>query len=374
MVGGGEGAFIGAVHRIAARLDDRYELVAGSLSSDPERSARSAAAIGLDPARSYADFATMARAEAARPDGIEAVAIVTPNHLHAAAAHAFLDAGIHVICDKPLTTTLGEALALADHARRAGRVFALTHTYTGYPMVRQARAMARGGRLGQIRVVQVDYAQDWLAGPLEAAGNKQADWRTDPARAGAGGCLGDIGTHAYNLAGFVTGLALEELCAELTTFVPGRRLDDDVRVLLRYRGGARGSLWASQVASGEENEVCLRVYGSEGGLEWRQRDANQLLFTPLGGTRQVLTRNGNGADPSNRAASRVPAGHPEGYLEAFANLYAEAAGAILAARDGRSAPADAALTTVEDGVDGLRFVEAVLRSSGAGAIWTPLAP
>ena len=374
MVGGGEGAFIGAVHRIAARLDDRYDLVAGALSSTPERSARSAAAIGLDPARSYADFATMARAEAARPDGIEAVAIVTPNHLHAAAAHAFLDAGIHVICDKPLTTTLGEALALADHARRAGRVFALTHTYTGYPMVRQARAMARGGRLGQIRVVQVDYAQDWLAGPLEAAGNKQADWRTDPARAGAGGCLGDIGTHAYNLAGFVTGLALEELCAELTTFVPGRRLDDDVRVLLRYWGGARGSLWASQVASGEENEVCLRVYGSEGGLEWRQRDANQLLFTPLGGTRQVLTRNGNGADPANRGASRVPAGHPEGYLEAFANLYSEAAEAILAARRGGNAPADAALTTVEDGVDGLRFVDAVLRSSRAGAVWTSLVP
>ncbi len=314
----------------------------------------------------------MARGEAARPDGIEAVAIVTPNHLHAAAAHAFLDAGVHVICDKPLTTTLDEAVALAAHARRAGRVFALTHTYTGYPMVRQARAIARGGGLGTIRVVQVEYAQDWLAGPLEGAGNKQADWRTDPARAGAGGCLGDIGTHAYNLAGFVTGLAVEELCAELTTFVAGRRLDDDVRVLLRYRGGARGSLWASQVASGEENEVTLRAYGTEGGLEWRQRDANQLVYTPLGGVRQVLTRNGNGADAANRAASRVPAGHPEGYLEAFANLYGEAAEAIFAARDRRSVPAEATLTTVEDGVDGLRFVEAAVRSSRAGAVWTSL--
>ena len=374
MVGGGEGAFIGAVHRIAARFDDRYEVVAGALSSTPERSARSAAALGLDPARSYPDFAAMAQAEAARPDGIEAVAIVTPNHLHAPAAHAFLDAGIHVICDKPLTTTLEEALALADHARRADRLFALTHTYTGYPMVRQARAMVRAGQLGTIRVVQVDYAQDWLAGPLEETGQKQAEWRTDPARSGGGGCLGDIGTHAYNLAGFVTGLVVEEICAELTTFVPGRRLDDDVRALLRYRGGARGSLWASQVASGEENEVTLRVYGTAGGLEWRQRAANELVYTPLGAPRQTLTRNGAGADAASRAVSRVPSGHPEGYLEAFANLYTEAADVIMAAREGRSAPADAALTTVEDGVDGLRFVEAAVRSSRAGSIWTPLAP
>jgi predicted dehydrogenase len=372
MVGGGEGAFIGAVHRIAARLDDRYEVVAGALSSTREKSTRSAAALGLDPARSYGDFAEMARAEAARPDGIEAVAIVTPNHLHAPAAHAFLDAGIHVICDKPLTTTLAEAQALADHARRADRLFALTHTYTGYPMIRQARAMVRAGQLGTIRVVQVEYAQDWLANPLEETGQKQAEWRTDPARSGAGGCLGDIGTHAYNLAGFVTGLAVEELCAELTTFVPGRRLDDDVRMMLRYRGGARGSLWASQVAAGEENEISLRVYGTKGGLEWRQRAVNELVYTPLGGARQILTRNGAGADSANRAASRVPSGHPEGYLEAFANLYTDAAEAILAQRDGGPAPADSVLTTVEDGVEGLRFIEAAIRSSRAGATWTPL--
>ncbi len=374
MVGGGEGAFIGAVHRIAARLDDRFAFVAGALSSTPDRSARSGAALGLAPERSYDDFAAMARAEAARPDGIEAVAIVTPNHLHAPAAHAFLDAGIHVICDKPLTTTLDEALALADHARRANRLFALTHTYTGYPMVRQARALVRGGTLGTIRVVQVEYAQDWLAGPLETTGQKQADWRTDPARSGAGGCLGDIGTHAYNLAGFVTGLSVETLCADLTTFVEGRRLDDDVRMLLRYRGGARGSLWASQVASGEENEIRLRVYGTEGGLDWCQRDANSLVVTPLGGVRQVFTRNGAGADPANRAASRVPPGHPEGYLEAFGNLYGDAAEVILALREGRPAPDDTGLTTVEDGVEGLRFIEAAVRSSRAGAVWTPLAP
>ena len=371
MVGGGEGAFIGAVHRIAARLDDRYELVAGALSSTPDKSARSAAALGLDPARAYPDFASMARAEAARPNGIEAVSIVTPNHLHATAAHAFLDAGIHVVCDKPMTTTLEEARALADHARRSGLVFALTHNYTGYPMVRQARDMVRGGKLGAIRVVQVEYAQDWLAEAFEDTGNKQAGWRTDPARAGAGGCIGDIGTHAFNLAAFVTGLALDEVSAELTTFVPGRRLDDDVRAMLRYAGGARGSLWASQVAVGEENEVRLRVYGTAGGIDWCQRDANRLSYTPLGGVRQVLTRNGAGAGEANRRASRVPAGHPEGYLEGFATIYADAADAILAARAGQ-APGEPGFPSVADGVAGLAFVEAAVRSSIAGGAWTKL--
>ena len=371
MVGGGEGAFIGAVHRIAARLDDRYELVAGALSSTPDRSARSAAALGLDPARAYPDFATMAREEAARPDGIEAVSIVTPNHLHAAAAHAFLDAGIHVVCDKPLTTTLEEARALAAHARRSSLVFALTHNYTGYPMVRQARDMVRAGKLGTIRVVQVEYAQDWLAGPFEDTGNKQAAWRTDPAQAGAGGCIGDIGTHAFNLAAFVTGLAAEAVSAELTTFVPGRRLDDDVRAMLRYAGGARGGLWASQVAVGEENEVRLRVYGTAGGLDWCQRDANRLSYIPLGGVRQVLTRNGSGATEANRRASRVPAGHPEGYLEGFANIYSDAADAILAARDGLVGQ-DRLFPSVDDGVAGLAFIEAAVRSSIAGGAWTPL--
>ncbi|RYC29227.1 Gfo/Idh/MocA family oxidoreductase [Lichenibacterium minor] len=370
MVGGGEGAFIGAVHRIAARLDDRYELVAGALSSTPERAARSAEALGLP--RSYPDFAAMARAEAARPDGIEAVSIVTPNHLHAAAAHAFLDAGIHVVCDKPMTATLAEARALADHARRSGLVFALTHNYTGYPMVRQARDMVREGMLGALRVVQVEYAQDWLAEAFEETGNKQAGWRTDPARAGAGGCIGDIGTHAFNLAAFVTGLALDEVSAELTAFVPGRRLDDDVRAMLRYAGGARGMLWASQVAVGEENEVRLRVYGTAGGLDWCQRDANRLSYTPLGGVRQTLTRNGAGAGEANRRASRVPAGHPEGYLEGFANIYADAADAILAARAGRVG-GDPDFPSVADGVTGLGFVEAAVRSSAAGGAWTRLA-
>lgn len=372
MVGGGEGAFIGAVHRIAARMDDRYELVAGALSATPEKAARSAAALGLDPERSYKDFAAMAQAEAARPDGIEAVSIVTPNHMHAPAARAFLAAGIHVICDKPLTTTLAEARDLAETARRSGLVFALTHNYTGYPTIRQARAMVRDGLLGDIRVVQVEYAQDWLAEKLEDTGHKQAEWRSDPARSGAGGCIGDIGTHAFNLASFVTGLAAEAVCAALTRFVPGRLLDDDVQVMLRYRGGARGMLWASQVAVGNENEIALRVYGTKGGLAWSHRSVNELLWCPLGGSRQILTRNGPGADAENRRLSRVPPGHPEGYLEGFANIYAEAAEAILAARDGRPPADGVSFPTVDDGVAGLAFIEAAVRSSGEGGSWTRL--
>lgn len=372
MVGGGEGAFIGAVHRIAARLDDHYELVAGALSADPARAARSAASLGLDPSRSYGDFAAMATAEADRPDGIEAVAIVTPNHLHAPAAHAFLDAGIHVICDKPLTTTLAEAEALAEKVRRTGLVFVLTHNYTGYPLIRQARAMVRGGALGDIRLVQVEYAQDWLAESTESSGNKQAEWRTDPARSGAGGCIGDIGTHAFNLADFVTGLDLAELSAELTAFVPGRRLDDNAQILLRYAGGARGALWASQVATGNENELRLRVYGTQGGLEWQQSEANQMAWLPRGGNRQIVTRNGAGADDANRRMSRVPPGHPEGYLEGFGNIYAEAAALLLAAREGRPVPPDVLVPTVADGVKGLAFIDAAVRSSAANAAWTAM--
>jgi predicted dehydrogenase len=369
MVGGGEGAFIGAVHRIAARLDDHFELIAGALSASPEKAARSAQALGLGPARSYGDFAVMAQAESARSDGIEAVSIVTPNHMHAPAIRAFLDAGIHVICDKPLTTTLDDARDLAAQVRRSGLVFVLTHNYTGYPLVRQARAMVRNGALGDIRLVQVEYAQDWLAGSTGEAGNKQAEWRTDPARSGAGGCIGDIGTHAFNLADFVTGLDLVELCADLTTFVPGRRLDDNAQVMLRYAGGARGVLWASQVASGNENEISLRVYGTRGGLGWCQREADQLIWSPLGDTRQIITRNGAGADAANRRLSRVPGGHPEGYLEAFANIYVEAAAAIRAARDGLPIPADVMVSTVEDGVKGLAFIDAAVRSSRSG-VWT----
>jgi predicted dehydrogenase len=372
MVGGGEGAFIGAVHRMAARLDGHYELVAGALSSTPEKSARSGAALGLDPARSYADFREMARRERRRRDGIEAVAIVTPNHMHAPVAEAFLKAGIHVICDKPLTTTLKEARRLKALAETSGLVFAVTHNYTGYPMVRQARAMVLAGDLGPLRVVQVEYPQDWLSTRLEETGQKQAEWRTDPARSGAGGCIGDIGTHAMNLADYVTGQTPSELCAELTSFVEGRRLDDNAQILLRYAGGARGMLWASQVAPGNENALKLRVYGEKGGLEWRQEHPNQLLWSPLGEPTRIIARGTGAVGPDGARVTRIPSGHPEGYLEAFATLYAEAAAAIRAHRTGAPPPPEVQFPTVADGVRGLAFIEAAVRSSKAGGRWTPV--
>lgn len=372
MVGGGEGAFIGAVHRIAARLDDRYELVAGALSASPDKAIRSAEAIGLGSDRSYPDFRTMAQAEAARADGIEAVAIVTPNHMHAPVADAFLDAGIHIICDKPLTTTLEEARRLRDKARASGLIFAVTYNYSGYPLVRHARAMVQGGELGAIRIVQLEYPQDWLADPLEAAGQKQADWRTDPARAGAGGCVGDIGTHAYQLAHFVTGMMPEQILAEATIFVPGRRVDDNVQILLRYGNGARGALWASQVAPGNDNGLRLRIFGEKGGLDWRQEQPNLLTWSPLGDAPRLIRRGTTSMNAAGQRVNRIPAGHPEGYLEAFATIYSEAATAIVARRT--ASPPDPALTfpTIEDGFAGVAMVDAVLRSSAAGAVWVPV--
>src|SRR5215472_14932294 len=280
MVGGGPGAFIGAVHRIAARLDDRYELVAAALSSNPERSIAGAKELHI--ARPYVTYEEMATAESKRPDGIDVVSIVTPNHLHHAPAKAFLEAGIHVICDKPLTTTLEGALDLENTVKRTGLVFGLTHNYTGHPLVRQARDMVVAGELGPIRIVQVEYPQDWLSTPLEATGHKQAEWRTDPSRSGPGGSVGDIGTHAFNLACFVTQLTCEQVAADVTTFVPGRRVDDNVQVMLRFSNGVKGGLWASQVAPGNENNLRLRVYGEEAGIEWHQEDPNSLSFTPLG--------------------------------------------------------------------------------------------
>ena len=372
MVGGGQGAFIGAVHRMAARLDDQYELVAGALSSSPEKAKASAADLGLPADRSYGSFEDMAKAEAARPDGIEAVSIVTPNHMHAPAAKAFLEAGIHVICDKPITTTLKEAEELAALVKTSGKLFVLTHNYTGYPMIRQAREMVANGDLGEIRVVQAEYPQDWLTEPAERSGSKQAEWRTDPKRSGAGGAIGDIGTHAYNLAAFVTGLKTEQVLAQLTSFVEGRPLDDDVQILLRYHGGARGMLWASQVAVGNENGLKLRVYGTKGGLEWTQADPNYLWFTPFGKPKQLLTRAGSGAGAAATRVTRVPSGHPEGYLEGFATIYTEAARAIRAAREGRNADADVIYPTVEDGIDGMKFIEASVASSKAGNVWTKI--
>lgn len=374
MVGGGSGAFIGAVHRIAARLDGRYELVAGALASTPEKARASGAELGLDPARSYGSFAEMAEAEAARADGIEAVSIVTPNHVHAAAAKAFLARGIHVICDKPLTADMAQAEDLAQAVRASSALFILTHNYTGYPMIRQARAMVAAGELGEIRVVQVEYPQDWLTRPVELSGqNKQAEWRTDPARSGAGGSIGDIGTHAHNLACFVTGRRVEKLAADLQSFVAGRRVDDNAHVLLRFAGGARGILWASQVAPGHENGLRLRVYGAEAGLEWAQEEPNALWFTREGEPKRLLTRGGAGASAAARAVSRTPGGHPEGYLEGFANLYLGAADAIQARREGRDASEILAiLPGLEEGLEGMRFIAACLRSSAEDAAWVSL--
>ena len=373
MVGGGRGAFIGAVHRIAARLDDRWELVAGALSSDPERAKASGQDLLLKPDRIYGDFNEMARRERRLKDGIDAVAIVTPNHAHAAAARAFLKAGIHVICDKPLTTTRREADQLAKLARESGLIFAVTHNYTGYPLVRQARAMVQAGELGAIRVVQVEYAQDWLATRMEETGSKQAEWRTDPARSGPAGAVGDIGTHAFNLAEFIAGDEVASLSAELHTFVEGRRLDDNAHIMLRFASGAKGMLWCSQVAAGLENGLRIRIYGEKAGLEWHQENPNYLTFSPLGEPPRIIRRNGYGADEVSRAASRIPGGHPEGYLEGFAQLYTDVAEQIAARIENREPnPFSLQVPNVEHGVRGVRFIEAAVRSSQRKAAWVDL--
>jgi predicted dehydrogenase len=372
MVGGGEGAFIGAVHRIASRLDDEYVLVAGALSSTPERAMRSGLAIGLDPARTYADYGEMARKEAQREDGVEVVSIVTPNSEHMGAALAFIENGVHVICDKPLTTTLQNALKLKAAVLESGCIFAITYNYTGYPMVRQAREMVQAGELGDIRIIQAEYPQDWLTERIEATGQKQAEWRTDPARAGAGGCIGDIGTHAYNLVDFIVGIPVKELCAELTTFVEGRRLDDNAQILLRYANGARGALWSSQVAPGNENGLRIRVYGAKGGLEWNQVNPNYLSWSALGKPTQIIARGGSAVRAAASRVTRIPPGHPEGYLEGFANIYQEAAHAICAARAGAKPDGAVTFPSIDDGVRGVAFIEAAVASSKAGAQWMSL--
>ncbi|MEM7069381.1 MAG: Gfo/Idh/MocA family oxidoreductase [Pseudomonadota bacterium] len=367
MVGGGNDAFIGGVHRIASRIDDRYELVAGALSSTPEKSRSSGEAIGLP--RIYDDFKQMAIREARRKDGIEAVSIVTPNNVHYVAAREFLKRGIHVICDKPLTSTLVDAKKLVAAVEKSSALFILTHNYTGYPMVRQAQEMVANGELGTLRVVQVEYPQDWLTVQQDF---KQAEWRTDPERSGAGGSTGDIGTHAYNLMCFVTGLKAESLAADLQAFVPGRKVDDNAHVMLRFKGGARGMLWSSQVAPGNENALRLRVYGDKGGLEWAQEDPNYLWYTPFGEPKRLITRNGSGAGGAAARVSRIPPGHPEGYLEGFANIYSEAAEAIMAHRTGETAPEEVIYPTVHDGLAGIRFVDACVRSSARNASWVNL--
>ncbi len=371
MVGGGVGAFIGEVHRIAARLDDRYELVAGAFSSDSQRCKESGMQLGIDPARCYEDFATMAKKEAKKKDGIEVVAIVTPNHLHHAPAKAFLEAGIHVICDKPLTSDLEDAKELQALVEKTNLLFAVTYNYSGYPMVRHARELIANGELGGIRVVQVEYPQDWLSTDLETTGQKQAAWRTDPDKAGAGGSLGDIGTHAFHLSEFVTGLKVKSILADLSSFVPGRKLDDNAQVLMHFDNGARGSLWASQVAVGHENGLRLRVYGEKASLEWFQEQPNQLRYSVLGDSPTTITRGSSSAGSSANAATRIPGGHPEGFLEAFANLYQDFADQLEATREGKK-DSSSLVPGVEAGVHGVQFVETAVASANNGGVWRSL--
>lgn len=367
MVGGGKDAFIGAVHRIASRIDGAYDLVAGALSSTPEKAQESGRALGLKEDRIYDSFLDMAKREARLKDGIEAVAIVTPNHMHYPAAKEFLKRGIHVICDKPLTSTLSDAKKFVKAAESSDALFFLTHNYTGYPMVRQAREMIANGDLGTLRVVQVEYPQDWLTVEQH---NKQADWRTDPARTGLGGSTGDIGTHAYNLACFITGLSADSLAADLQSFVPARQVDDNAHVMLRFAGGASGMLWCSQVAPGNENNLKIRVYGDKGGLEWHQENPNYLHVTPFGEPKRIITRGGAGMSESIAPATRIPPGHPEGYLEGFANLYKDAAEAIRAHRNGTAAAS--LVPGIADGLAGVRFIDACVRSSAKNSAWVKL--
>ncbi|RCL03347.1 MAG: putative dehydrogenase [Candidatus Tokpelaia sp. JSC161] len=354
MVGGGQGAFIGAVHRIAARLDNRFELVAGVLSSDSARSAASAREVGL--LRSYEDFKSMALSESDRSDGIRAVTIVTPNHMHFPVARTFLGAGIHVICDKPLTATLEQACELAEIVKSAKALLILTYTYTGYPMIREARRLVKKGSLGRLRDIHVEYLQDWLAFDNKS---KQAQWRNDPIQSGEGGAISDIGTHAAHLASFVSGLELCEVAADFASFVVGRRVDDDARLLLRFTDDVRGMLWVSQVAHGFDNDIRLRIIGESAGLDWSQKDANRLFYTAYGESKRILTRAGSGF--SERA--RLPAGHPEGYLEAFATLYSDAADAIL------SGCLSDHLPGISDGLSGMRFIRAAITSNDRNSAW-----
>jgi len=371
MVGGGRDAFIGGVHRIASRIDDHFELVAGAFSSTVEKSKLSGLDLGVADDRTYGSFKEMAIREARLKNGIEAVSIVTPNHLHFAAAREFLKRGIHVICDKPLTSTASDAKKFLKLVNESDALFVLTHNYTAYPMIRQARDMVSNGAIGEVRVVQAEYAQDWLSTDLESTNQKQASWRVDPERSGAGGCIGDIGTHAFNLAGFVTGLQLDSLCADLHTFVEGRQLDDNVHIMLRYNNGAKGMLWSSQVAPGNENGLRLRVYGSKGGFEWAQEEPNKLWYSPLGEPTRLLTRSGPGANDAANDVSRIPAGHPEGYLEGFATIYRETAEAIYAAREGKELKT--LCPGIKDGHDGIAFITAAVASNKKNGGWVKFA-
>ncbi|HEV7606564.1 MAG TPA: Gfo/Idh/MocA family oxidoreductase [Steroidobacteraceae bacterium] len=369
MIGGGEGAFIGAVHRMAARLDGRYQLLAGVFSSDAEKTKRSAIALGVDPARAYPSVDAMLKAEAARPDGIEVVSIVTPNHVHYVQSAACLEAGLDVICDKPLTTNLADAEKLVALAAAKKRLLGVTFNYTGYPMIRHAKQLIADGLIGKLRVVQAEYPQGWLATALEKTGQKQASWRTDPKLAGAG-ALGDIGSHSFQLAEFVTGAKVSEVAADVSAIVPGRAIDDNVNVLLRFADGARGSLWASQVAIGKLNSHRLRVYGEAGSIEWFQERPEELLVVEAGGSPQTVRRGDPGTPTSSVA---LPGGHPEGFIEAFSQLYTDFAERVSARLESRSPKA--ASLFAPDAITGTRvmaFIEAVLKSGQANSAWTKI--
>ena len=371
MIGGGRGAFIGAVHRIAAIMDGKAELVAGAFSSDAARSKASGADLFLDETRVYGSYAEMARVEAKMPAShrLDFVVIVTPNHQHFPPAKLFLESGFNVVLDKPATFDLAEAKQLRAIVKKTKKVLVLTHNYTGNVMVKQARELVRNGSVGPIRKIVVEYPQGWLSTFLEKSGQKQAAWRTDPKRSGAAGCMGDIGTHAENLARYITGLHIESLCADLTTFVKGRKLDDDGNVLVRYRGGAKGVLHSSQISIGDENMLNIRVYGTKAGLEWRQEFPNELVVKFADQPRQIWRRGNGYLSPKVGPFTRIPAGHPEGYLEAFANIYLEAFRAISAEVEGKRQPKDLDFPTIDDGVEGMAFIETVVKSSQRGAKW-----
>ena len=371
MIGGGRGAFIGAVHRIAAIMDGKAELVAGAFSSDAARSKASGADLFLDPKRVYGSYQEMAKAEAKLPASqrLDFVVIVTPNHQHFPPAKLFLESGFNVVLDKPATFNLAEAVKLRAIVKKSKKVLVLTHNYTGNVMVKQARELVANGSVGQIRKIVVEYPQGWLSTFLEKTGQKQAGWRTDPKRSGVAGCMGDIGTHAENLARYITGLHIESLCADLTTFVKGRKLDDDGNVLVRYKGGAKGVLHSSQISIGDENMLNIRVYGTKAGLEWRQEFPNELVVKFADQPRQTWRRGNGYLTPRVGRFTRIPAGHPEGYLEAFANIYLEAYRAISAEVEGKRQPKDLDFPTIEDGVEGMVFIETVVKSSKLGAKW-----
>ncbi|BCL79374.1 oxidoreductase [Ktedonobacteria bacterium brp13] len=365
IVGGGKGSFIGAVHRIAAELDGQAEVVAGAMSTDPQRAEESAKAWYLD--RSYASYKEMAEKEASRPDGIDFVIIATPNHMHFPVAKAFLEHGIHVVSDKPMSLSLQEAQEEVALVEKSKLIFALTHNYTGYPMVRQARDMVRNGELGEIRKVLVEYIQGWLVDAQEQQGNKQAEWRADPARNGIAGSIGDIGTHAENLLEYITGLKIASLSADLTAFVQGRQLDDDANMLLRMENGAKGILTCSQIAAGEENNLTIRIYGTKAGLEWHQMEPNTLIFKPHGQVAQLYRTNGGYTSEYSRASTRIPAGHPEGFLEGFGNVYRNVIADIRRVEAGEQA--QGGYPTVYDGLRGMLFITKVVESSRKGATW-----